>query len=641
MNHLHGIFSQIQTSPLHIRIRWLRWLTPLGVLALAALHQAGLHYLISTLPESWHIETELIIYGLTGSLVAWAGLTRLAELIESRAEADARLRLAYSTLEARHQKLLTLQDYGRKLASAGSEQAVFELAAQAPLQLSEAKGSTVITFNPEKEQLKLDMAWGLSDSYLRALRTRIESGIPAARCRECTVLKTESTSDCPLFDGLHQAARAEGIGGLLCLPMMLEQERVGILSVYYPSPAGPPEDQLRLLNILSGTIGAMLESLRLRTIQAQTNLPVQQLDSSSAAIDSAFGDFARQVLKIMLDGWAATTGGLFLFDEATSTWNCPASHELGTDLTDPRFDLALEMARQAQASGRLVILPELPPGGPETVLSAAAAPLVTDGHFLGAIFLGADRRRAFSNRHSEFLKTMSHQIALAVWNTQLYEQIDQSAVIKERYRLSREIHDGLAQTLAYLGLQTETLEKLVAAGQSEEALREIVAMRQSIRSAYTESREAIEGLRLEIENPDDLPLRLREFVAQFNRRTGIQSQVTVDLEDLLVEPAAGLQLLRITQEALSNVRKHAQATRVEISLRVLGHELEMSISDDGRGFPVSSQIDQAILHFGLTTMRERAHSLGGALTVATGPMQGTRITVTVPLAEFKRTLVQP
>jgi two-component system nitrate/nitrite sensor histidine kinase NarX len=637
MKRLSDLVLQFRSQPLLVQLGRLRWLIPIAVIALAAVHQAGLHFIANFFSERWRPTAELLIYGMTGSIVTWVAI---ADSLASRDEADKQLRSAYAALEANHQKLLTLQDFGQQVAAAGNEQVVLELAAQAPLQLTEAMGSTIVTFNDEKDRLKLDMAWGLSDDYLRVLRSRMDMGVPAARCRTCSTLKTEATSDCPLFDGLHQATQSEGIGGLICLPMVLEQERVGVISAYFPSPDGPPEDQVRLLNILSGAIGAMLDSLRVRTRQVRTLYELDHASQTSDAGTSSLNDFADQVLKITVAGWEAQAGGLFLFNSETQTWTCCARQGLGGDLTDARFTLALELVRRAQTSGTLIISPDLTPESAGCLLSAAAAPLVTEGQVFGAIFLGANRRRAFNSRHTEFLNAMSHQIALAMWNTQLYDQLNQLAVLKERYRLSREIHDGLAQTLAYLNLQAERLERLVGTGQNEEAAREINAMRQSIRSAYAESREAIEGLRFDLERPDEMAIRLREFAGQFNRQTGIQAQVTVEPVDLLVAPATALQLLRIVQESLANVRKHAEASRVEICLKDSGDELELSITDNGRGFPDASQADLAQQHFGLESMRERARSLDGALTVATGPQQGTRITVAVPLSDVKKIAVE-
>jgi signal transduction histidine kinase len=636
MKRLSDLVLQFRSQPLLIQFGRLRWLIPVAVISLAAVHQAGLHLFSNLFSERWRPTAELLIYGLTGSIVTWIAVV---DSLAARDEADRQLRSAYATLEANHKRLLTLQDFGQQVSAASDEQAVLELAAQAPLQLTDARGSTIVTFNDEKDQLKLDMAWGLSDDYLRALRNRMDEGIPSARCRACSTLKTDSESDCPLFEGLHHVTQTEGIGGLICLPMELDQERVGVITAYFPSPDGPPEDQVRLLNILSGAIGAMLDNLRVRTRQVHTLSALDHASQAGNLGTTVLSDFADRIVKITISGWDAQSGAVFLFDRETQTWTCCACHGLGNDLSDSRFALALEFARRAQTSGTLIVSPDLASESADRLGSAAAAPLVAEGQIFGAIFLGANRKRAFNSRHTELLNAMSHQIALALWNTQLYDQLNQFAVLKERYRLSREIHDGLAQTLAYLNLQAERLERLVVTGQSEEAAREINTMRHSIRTAYGESREAIEGLRFNLERPDEMVIRLREFVSQFNSQTGIQAQVTIEPDQLMVAPATALQLLRIVQEALTNIRKHAQASRVEIYLKASGDELEMSITDNGRGFPGNSQADPAHRHFGLESMRERARSLDGALTVATGPGQGTRITVAVPLNDVQKVAV--
>jgi signal transduction histidine kinase len=264
------------------------------------------------------------------------------------------------------------------------------------------------------------------------------------------------------------------------------------------------------------------------------------------------------------------------------------------------------------------------------LLSAAAAPLISDNETLGAIFMGARRRRAFNERHTDLLRTMAHQTALAIRNAQLYARLGQMAILEERYRLSREIHDGLAQTLAYMGLQAERMEALIANGRGDEAAREAAEMRQLARAAYVDAREAIDGLRLSLDDPGLLAERLAVYFAEFTRQSGIPVQFDSQPPDLRVAPSAGLQLMRIAQEALTNVRKHAQASQVQVRLSAAGEELELTLADDGRGFPDALHGETRRRSYGLTTMRERAQSMGGALAVATGPGQGTRIVVTVP-----------
>jgi len=619
---------RLQGVPLHRQLRLLRWLAPLWVFALAALHQVAVRGVAGALPPSWYNRTELTIYGLTGSLVAWIGLTWIAAAAERGAQAEARLRSAYAELEANHQRLLTLYELGQRVAAADDEQAVLELAAQAPLQLTGARASSVVTFDEERNRLKLDMAWGLSERYLQALRARLEQGVDAERCRTCTSLKTHVSSDCPLFVGIQSVAQAEGIGSLICLPMAREQERVGIISAYFPSTDGPPEDQVRLLNILGGAITAMLESLRVRTRQVGTIYALDQA-SQAPSLDT-LGEFAAQVLDIVMTGWEAQAGGLFLYQDGTRTWTCRAGRGLGENLSSPQYALALELVQQAHAQASPVIIPDLGGEGEHRLLSAAAAPLLSEGETLGAIFLGAKRRRALNERHAELLRTIAHQTALAIRNAQLYNRLGQMAILEERYRLSREIHDGLAQTLGYLGLQAERLEALIASGRAQAALQEVSELRRTVRAAYVDVREAIDGLRLSVEQPGQLAARLRSYVSEFSRQSGIAADFEAWPDDLSVDPSIGLQLLRIAQEALTNVRKHALATQVYVRLSRSDKELELSVTDNGLGFPPSPQ-PESHRSYGLVSMRERAQSLGGNLAVATRPGQGTRIIVTVPL----------
>jgi signal transduction histidine kinase len=209
------------------------------------------------------------------------------------------------------------------------------------------------------------------------------------------------------------------------------------------------------------------------------------------------------------------------------------------------------------------------------------------------------------------------------------------AVIEERYRLSREFHDGLAQTLGYLGLQAERLEGMLGEGQVDTAVSEFGEMRRSIRAAYADVREAIDGLRLGIENPGQLATRLAEYTTEFSRQTGVRVSFTAVPDDITIDPAAALQLLRIAQEALTNIRKHAQAQSVDVRLQANGPELNLTVTDDGLGFPNALPVEREYRSYGLASMRERAESLGGSLTVATQPSQGTRVTAVVPAAAVR------
>lgn len=621
---LREFIRRFQSTAFHLQIRRLRWIVPLLVLALAALHHWVLHSLLAHIPAEWHNTVEILLYGLTGSIVAWIGLTWIADGVTQRAEAEAQLRRAYHELEANHQKLLALHDLGHHLTEADHEEIILELATQGAVRLTGARAASVVTFDNEQDRLKLDVTWNLSDRYLQALRTRIEAGIPATRCRECTTLRTQVSSDCPLFVGLQDYAWAEGIASLICRPMKHEQERIGVLSAYFAAPEGPPEDYVRLLNILSDVTATALGSFRRRTRQVGTLRALDHAIQSAQALN----DLAAQLLQTAIAGWDAQAGGLFLYDETMQMWTCHAQHNLGDELTDARLQFALRLAQQAQTGGQPAS--DVSHEMDHEWRTAIAVPLMTEGHAWGALFLAAKPRRILSENQMALLRTLAYQMALAIRNAQLYAQTTQMAVLQERYRLAREIHDGLSQTLGFLGLQTERVEELIARRRYDAAAQELSQVRHSIRAAYLDAREAIDGLRLSISEPSHLAVRLAEYVDEFARQSGIGAHFSAEPKEITVAPETGLQLLRIAQEALTNVRKHAQASSVQVRLHQRPTELELTITDDGRGLPEATQLGRAYHSHGLASMRERAQGLGGTFTVATGPGQGTRITVTVP-----------
>ena len=631
---MRELWKQLQKAPLHFQLRRIRWIAPVIVLILAALHQLLLQNLIEMFFPLWSEAARLLVYTFTGSVVAWIGLTWLATAVAKREDAEQELRAAYDELEANHQKVLALHNLGQNVATASDKQEVFELAARAPLQLTEAQSSTVVTFDGENGdgRLKLNMAWGLSENYLKALRRQIDAGVLAERCRTCTSLNAHVDSDCPLFAGLQDQARQEGINSLVCLPIVQAEERIAVLSAYFPSADGPPEDQIRLLTILGGVVAAALDGLQTRHRQAQTLNALDRATQSADALD----DLAVQILNIAISGWEADGGGLFLYDKEAQTWSCSAQYNLGKNWSEPRYDLGLEMARRTVGRKTPLIRSKMAGDLPHGLRSTAAAPLVAEGETLGALFLASKKPRGLNESHRELLATMAHQMALAIHNAQLYSKLGQMAVLEERYRLSREFHDGLAQTLGYMGLQSERLETLLKTGQVDTAVAESAEMRRSIRAAYVDVREAIDGLRLGTESVGQLTARLREYATDFTRQTGLHVNFMAVPEQIQVAPDTALQLLRIAQEALTNVRKHAQADEVNVRLRLVDGELELTITDDGRGFPDALPVEREYRSYGLASMRERTESLAGVLTVATQPGQGTRITVLVPLPDQER-----
>jgi signal transduction histidine kinase len=207
-----------------------------------------------------------------------------------------------------------------------------------------------------------------------------------------------------------------------------------------------------------------------------------------------------------------------------------------------------------------------------------------------------------------------------------------SAVVEERARLSRELHDGFAQLVAFLLVRIDTVEGLVTANRDAEAMVELEHMRSVTDDLYQDVRESISELRTRV-SERGLPAAVREYVDAYEDRHAVRVHLEgEDVADALPALVA-FQLLRIIQEALANVRKHARARNTWIQFRTVnGTRLQMIVADDGQGFEPESILDAvgSRKSFGLTSMRERAESLDGELQLDARPGGGTRVIVSIP-----------
>jgi len=621
-----GWWQHLREQPLYKQLRLLRWNAPLVVLALATLHQLFVQTVIRPLnsPLGWWLE--VLVYTVTGSFAVWWGLTYISRTAARQAQTEQELREAFAELEDNHEKLLTLDRFGQYIAAAPNEDEVYKVAVQAPAHLAGAQSATIVTFDEEKQTLNLAVAWGLSEEYARSLRKHLDHEVPADRCRTCSTLHAHVDGDCPLFVGVADEARSDGIHSLVCVPINTEQERVGVLTAYFPSADGPKEEQAYLLNILGGVIAFAVDSLRSRERQMEALHSLDDVSRSQHTLDV----LASQTLQTAMRGWKAQAGAIFLYQPEEDRWLSLAQEGLA-GVASARFAFAQETAQQAFREQSLILQPAITAAADIDLGSMAALPLITEGQSFGALFLGTERQHGFSMQHADLLQTIAHQISLAIRNAQLHAEVQQTATLRERYRLAREFHDGLAQTLGYLGLQLDRMERMLQKGQYDKIEQEINETRQVVRSAYMDVREAIEGLRLRWDDPEQLAYNLQIYVNDVSRQMGIPITFTAAPADLTAPSRISLQLLRIAQEALTNVRKHARASQADVRLIRTDQVLELRVADDGVGFPDAPQQNGSHRSYGLTSMRERAESIGGRLSVVTGPGQGSAITVIVPI----------
>jgi two-component system nitrate/nitrite sensor histidine kinase NarX len=274
-------------------------------------------------------------------------------------------------------------------------------------------------------------------------------------------------------------------------------------------------------------------------------------------------------------------------------------------------------------------------------LSAACIPLRVKGRSIGVLTVHGRDTYDFSAEDTELLIAVANQLATAIENARLYAEMEgrietlsrrlQSlAVVEERERLGREMHDGLAQTMSLLSIQVGQARSLLDNGDVSDALAELGEMSRVIDAGYEEVREAITSLRLAAPKGAEWAGWLQEYVYDFGLRHELSAelQIPTDAQPFILPPHQEIQLTRIVQEALNNVRKHAQATQVHMALITNGRKLSLLIKDNGCGFDIA-RVQSGRGRYGLSTMRERAELSGGSLQVESVPGQGTTITVEI------------
>ncbi len=298
---------------------------------------------------------------------------------------------------------------------------------------------------------------------------------------------------------------------------------------------------------------------------------------------------------------------------------------LGVVLTEGR---PLRLADLTQDPRSVGFPPHHPP-----MRSLLAVPVASHGRVLGNLYLTEkESAPAFDAADEETLGRFATQAALAIENARLHRQVRALAITEERERIAREMHDSLAQVLGYVNTKAQAMQVLLANNQVEKASAQLGQMADAARSAYADVREGILSLRTSLDGERTFAETLGDYLTVWQEQSGVEARLEVadDVEDRL-PTLAEVQLLRIIQEALANIRKHAQATHALVRVQPIDGYMETATSDDGVGFAPDERGHLGVPRFGMNTMRERAESLGGTFDVASAPGEGTTITVWLPL----------
>jgi signal transduction histidine kinase len=246
--------------------------------------------------------------------------------------------------------------------------------------------------------------------------------------------------------------------------------------------------------------------------------------------------------------------------------------------------------------------------------------------------LAVKRKHSWDEVELQWLELVGRSVGILIHHVRLTDRLKGVLVEEEHNRVAQEIHDGLAQLLGSLRLWAEDANLALEKGESAQVQIALKKIELTARDAYASLREEIIGLRNTIVPGEDLLPVLTEYLDRFQRQWGIETKLDVVrvpsvASRLSLTPASEIQLLRIIQEGLTNIRRHANAHRIRLRVDEGLEEIMVSIQDDGKGFDPENVTSEG---FGLKIMSERAASVGGRITIYSKDGQGTTLEIILP-----------
>ncbi|MEJ2207881.1 MAG: histidine kinase, partial [Anaerolineae bacterium] len=411
-----------------------------------------------------------------------------------------------------------------------------------------------------------------------------------------------------------------------------------------------------------GQFGRRIEARtgdEMEELAEQFNLMAAQLQESYASLEQKVADRTRELatlntitaqvshsldlqeildsaLEEVLAATAMNVGEAYRLEEESGALVLIAQRGPGeaTDRCEARLTLHDSLAGQAADKTLPIIWRPGTPGagepadlaGRQDLKVVISVPLIAQGRTVGAINLGSRTPRYIPEEEIALLASVGQQIGVAVENARLYEQAQQLAIIKERNRLARDLHDSVTQALYGITLYSEAAARQLHSGQANTAAEHLQDIRSTAQESLREMRLLVFELRLPMLKSEGLAAAIQARLEAVEGRVGLKTEFKTEGEGQLpsdVEEG----LYRIAQEALNNALKHAQAGTVDVRLNFDDHRAELEITDDGKGFDLATAEDGG--GFGLRTMAERAARMGATLAVESRPGQGTRVKVEV------------
>ena len=561
------------------------------------------------------------------------------------------------TLLRRLTEMQTLLETSTAVVSSLDTQQVIENILEQVQRLLGVETCAVLVQDTATGQLAVRASRGLSERYVRELRLAPSMrAMPAWRAidsgRPVQVPDVEAD---PALAELLPLVHSEGYRALLDVPLVTPHGPPALLVIYRADPHHFDADEVNLAVTFANQAAMALENAALfgRTdeeLQKQVRSlsalnQVMRTAGQSLVLDDVLTNALEAVVQVM----EADAAWIYLLREGETTLRLRAQQGLSAEFARAvgEMELGAGLNGRVAQTGETLLLDDLGPqaaagaqpspaeaavtaAAREGLRSLAAVPLRAKDAVVGVLGAATRSDRRLPAAEVELLSAIGSQVGIAVENARLYQRSRQVAILEERNRLAREIHDALAQGLTGIIVQLEAMERL-AQRRPEQALTSLQRAKDLARRSLQEARRSVWGLRPRSLEDMTLTEALQARVEALRDEGRLQASLGVSGPRRLLSPDVELNLFRIAQEGLVNIQRHARATTVHVQLDFGQAHVRLVVEDDGVGLPrPAAEGSPGGDGFGLTGMRERASLLGGQMTLTSQPGQGTRVEVIVP-----------
>jgi PAS domain S-box-containing protein len=446
--------------------------------------------------------------------------------------------------------------------------------------------------------------------------------------------------DCEFCLFLHR----EGMQSVVVIPLRTSEASVGVLYIGYRRLTHLSPHDKQLLGAFAEAGGNTLQRLQVMD-QIKQNISNRERELKVLYEITSFANETPELEKLLEKSLATVlqaidcpAGLIHLLDPAdhqlkiTVRAGFPEASQTGLDLVlkqERLWESAFERQGMVSTSRLRNESESAAPEGPTEPDAYLGAPILAKGTAIGVLSLFGGAWHLLTPTTKQLIGAVSDQLGLAVESARLRKKAEEAVVLQERQRMARELHDSVSQSLYALVISADVGNKLLR-------LRDYLGLRQELSDIGKVALQALKEMRLMLFELRPSSLETEGLVGALElrlntveRRAGIDS--TLDVKGALhLPPGLEQEIYRVTIEALNNSLKHAGASSISIGLEVRDGQFSLVVADNGCGFdPAQGFTDGGI---GLTSMRERARSLGGRLEVTSTPGQGSCIQFDVPLA---------